>query len=115
MDNILNELTTKKLVLDKYKPLPIEIEKNLEEWYRIELTYTSNAIEGNTLTRQETALVVEKGITIEGKSIQEHLEAINHAEAFTFIQELAKYRKREKLTKQDILEIHKQILQKIDD
>lgn len=33
--------------------------KNLDEWYRIELTYTSNALEGNTLTRQETAAVLK--------------------------------------------------------
>jgi len=115
MDDILTELTRKKLLLDKYKPLPKEIEKNLEEWFRIELTYTSNAIEGNTLTRQETALVVEKGITVGGKSITEHLEAINHAEAFTFIERLAKEKTKEQLTKHDILDIHQHILRKIDD
>lgn len=115
MDDIIKELIRKKLLLDSYKPLQKSVLENLEEWYRVELTYTSNAIEGNTLTRQETALIVEKGITIEGKSLVEHLEAVNHADAFTYIQQLAKEKKREELTIQDILDIHKMILKKIDD
>ncbi|MDE2025389.1 MAG: Fic family protein [Patescibacteria group bacterium] len=115
MDNILKEINRKKILFDSYKPLPKAVLDNLEEWFRIELTYTSNAIEGNTLTRQETALIVEKGITVEGKSVREHLEAINHAEAFSYIQVLAEDKKREELNLQDILDIHRIILKKIDD
>jgi len=115
MHDILLELNRKKLLLDSYKPFLKSTSENLEEWYRVELTYTSNAIEGNTLTRQETALIVEKGITVEGKSLNEHLEAINHATAFTYIQDLAQSKRREELTLQDILDIHKIILTKIDD
>jgi len=55
MEDKLKQLTEKKKRLDKYRPLPLELVKNLEDWFRVELTYTSNAIEGNTLTRQETA------------------------------------------------------------
>ncbi len=115
MNEVLKEILRKKLLLESYKPLDKSVLKNLEEWYRVELTYTSNAIEGNTLTRQETALIVEKGITVEGKSLVEHLEAINHAAAITYIQQLAEEKKREELTIQDILDIHKMILKKIDD
>ncbi len=111
----MTTMTTKKQLLDKYKPLPQEVVKNLDEWFRIELTYTSNAIEGNTLTRQETALVVEEGITVKGKSIQEHLEAINHAKAFDFIQKNLVHKKRTNITQQDILDIHHMILHKIND
>jgi Fic family protein len=114
MEGKLKQLTEKKHRLDKYRPLPPELVKNLEDWFRVELTYTSNAIEGNTLTRQETALVVEKGITVEGKSLKEHLEAINHAQALEFIKTLIK-KKREELKEVDILDIHKIILAKIDD
>lgn len=71
------KLTEKKKILDKHRPFDAALVKNLEEWFRIELTYTSNAIEGNTLSRAETALVVEKGLTIGGKTITEHLEATN--------------------------------------
>lgn len=114
MDNALEKLQAKKQRLEQYKPLPKEIVKNLDEWFRIELTYTSNAIEGNTLTRQETALVVEEGITVQGKSLVEHQEAINHAEAFDFVQTLTSEGKQT-ITEKDILDIHSIILNKIDD
>lgn len=114
MDNNLQLLEAKKQRLDTYKPLQNELIKNLEEWFRVELTYTSNAIEGNTLTRQETAMVVDEGLTVQGKSLTEHQEAINHAEAFDFIQTL-KDKKRQDLTTKDILDIHSIILNKIDD
>lgn len=114
MDNMLQKLQTKKQHLDSYKPLQNELIKNLEEWFRVELTYTSNAIEGNTLTRQETAMVVEEGLTVRGKSLTEHQEAINHAQAFDFIQPLVS-KKRQELTARDILDIHSIILNKIDD
>ena len=86
--------------------------KNLEEWFRIELTYTSNAIEGNTLSRAETALVVEKGLTIGGKSITEHLEATNHDAALDFVKEQIK-RKPSELKEKDVLKIHEIILSRI--
>jgi len=114
MDDKLRQLEGKKNRLDSYKPFQNELIKNLEEWFRIELTYTSNAIEGNTLTRQETAMVVEEGITVQGKSLTEHQEAINHAEAFDYIQTLVD-KKRQELTVKDILDIHSIILNKIDD
>lgn len=114
MDDILKRLEAKKQHLDSYKPLQNELIKNLEEWFRIELTYTSNAIEGNTLTRQETAMVVEEGLTVQGKSLTEHQEAINHAQAFDYIQTLAS-KGRQQLTAREILDIHSIILSKIDD
>lgn len=80
--------------------------------FDIEYTYESNKIEGNTLTLQETALVVEKGLTIGGKTINEHLEAINHAHAIDYIKELAK--EKNTITERDILQIHALILQGID-
>lgn len=114
MDDKLQLLTGKKRKLDAFRPLPPDLVANLEEWFKVELTYTSNAIEGNTLTRAETALVVEKGITIQGKSLKEHLEATNHAEALDYIKTLVS-RKRQTLTENDILDIHKAILQKIEE
>lgn len=113
MGNILEAIKKKKNQFDDLKPFSKTFQNNMEEWYRIELTYTSNAIEGNTLTRQETALVVEKGLTVEGKTIVEHLEAINHAKAYEYIQSL-KLNNITKITKQIILKIHETILQNID-
>lgn len=107
------KLTRKKEKLDKHRPLNSALVKNLEEWFRIELTYTSNAIEGNTLSRAETALVVEKGLTIGGKSITEHLEATNHANALDFIKDQIK-NKTSDLKEKDLLKIHEIILDRID-
>lgn len=114
MGDILKRLTEKKKKLDGYRPFPSGLVKNLDDWFRVELTYTSNAIEGNTLTRKETALVVAEGITVRGKTLKEHLEAINHAGAMDFIKELVS-QKRQKIQNRDVLDIHALILKKIDD
>ncbi len=114
MDDILKRLTAKKQKLDGFRPLSSALVNNLQEWFKIELTYTSNAIEGNTLNRKETALVVEEGITVRGKTLKEHLEAINHADAMDFIQGLVE-KKRKDITQRDVLDIHALILKKIDD
>ncbi len=103
------KLTEKKEILNKHRPFDAALVKNLEEWFRIELTYTSNAIEGNTLTRAETAMVVEKGLTIGGKSIVEHLEAANTAAALDFAKEQIK-RKPSELKEKDVLKIHEIIV-----
>jgi Fic family protein len=109
-----DSLTKKKARLDGYRPLPPELIQNLEQWFLIELTYTSNAIEGNTLTRKETAVVVEKGLTVSGKSLVEHLEATNHAKALRVILKLAESKPSD-LDENDILNIHNTILKGIDD
>lgn len=111
-------LTEKKAELDRLRNkgngLPPELVKNLDDWFRVELTYTSNAIEGNTLTRRETALVVEKGLTVGSKSLREHLEATNHAKALDWVKSLAS-RKNKTISETDILDIHNLILKGIDD
>lgn len=114
VNELLQRITGKKKKLDSYRPLSLALVNNLNEWFRVELTYTSNAIEGNTLTRKETALVVEEGLTVRGKTLKEHLEAINHAEALDFIEDLIG-KKRKDLTKREVLDIHSIILNKIDD
>ena len=122
----LKQLSEKKQRLDKQKPLPVDVLKNLEGWLKVELTYSSNAIEGNTLSRIETAEVIEKGTAavIKGKPLKDQLEAINHAKALDYIKSLPKYNKvlgdRWKKSLKDITEgnikaIHKFILTGIDD
>lgn len=78
---LLNHIDALKARLDRLRPLPPELVDNLREVYDIRLTYHSNAIEGNTLTQSETQIVIEKGITIGGKPLKDHLEAINHIDA----------------------------------
>lgn len=110
----MQKLFDKKQRLDVHRPLPNELVKNLDEWFNVELTYTSNAIEGNTLTRAETALVVEKGITVHGKSLKEHLEATNHVEALEYVKTLVGKTKKD-ITKNDISHINRLILNKIEE
>ena len=85
----LQAVDYQKKQLDKLRPLPKNTVKSLREKFWVEMTYHSNAIEGNTLTLRETKLLLEDGITVGGKSFTEHLEAKNHKEAILFTEEVA--------------------------
>ena len=84
----LAELTTAQGWLQAMRPLPPEVTEELRHRYVVALTHHSTAIEGNTLTQSETQIVIEKGVTIGGKSVLEHLEVIGHKEALDFVLEL---------------------------
>jgi Fic family protein len=103
----------KKRKLDSLRPLPKNALGKMKEQFAIELAYNSNAIEGNSLTLKETRLVIEEGITIKGKPLREHFEAINHDKAFNFLESLV--RRKTKITENAIKEMHKIILSGIDD
>ncbi len=109
---LLAECDALKSRLQSLRPLPAPALKKIEEALAIEYTYESNRIEGNTLTLQETELVVNKGVTIAGKSMREHLEAINHAEAIDYIRDFAKTKME--IGQRTIKEIHSIILHGID-
>lgn len=96
LKKLLQECDTLKARLVALRPLPAEALKKIDEALAVEYTYESNRIEGNTLTLQETELVVNEGVTIAGKSMREHLEAINHREAIDYIKDFAKKRHRDK-------------------
>lgn len=85
----LDQLDDLKRCLDSFRPLnPSQLE-NLQRAWDTEYTYESNRIEGNTLTLQETHMVIAKGMTIKGKTLDEHLEARNHQAAIGYIRELS--------------------------
>ena len=105
---LLQQIDNLKKYLQAIRPLPIEALNKIKASLEMEYTYESNRIEGNTLTLQETALVVNEGVTIRGKSMVEHLEAINHAQAIEFIKDLA--RSDVEITERTIKEIHAIIL-----
>ena len=109
---MLKEVDVQKEQLSALRPLPEEALKKIQDALDIEYTYESNRIEGNTLTLQETALVVNEGVTISGKSMREHLEAINHAEAISYIKDIAK--QDIEISERTIKEIHALILHGID-
>lgn len=88
--NLLERMDGKKKILDSKRPLPKDALRRLREEMRLQHTYHSNAIEGNTLTLSETKLVIEEGITIGGKPLNEYLEARNTAMAYDLMEELAK-------------------------
>ncbi len=109
---IFTKLDHLKETLDTFRPLPLDVVKNLHEDLVLRWTYNSNAIEGNTLTLKETKVALE-GITVGGKTIREHFEAINHREAIYFVEELVQ--KNEPLSEWQIKSIHQLILKNIDD
>lgn len=118
MKNALAQIDKKKKKLDSLKSLNNKLQAQLEDWLKVELTYSSNAIEGNTLTRVETAEVIDKGVaaTISGKPLKDQLEAINHAKAVEFVRDLADKLKGHQFIKEEhILDIHRIILSGIDD
>jgi Fic family protein len=115
LDQLLQQIKLKKQQLDQHQPIDSWLITNLWEWLRIELTYTSNAIEGNTLSRMETSLVVNEGISVPGKRIIELIEAKNHAQALTYIETLASQITINQITQDHILEIHRIILSGIND
>ena len=112
MNVMLKEVDVQKEQLSALRPLPEEALEKIQDALDIEYTYESNRIEGNTLTLQETALVVNEGVTISGKSMREHLEAINHAEAISYIKDIAK--QDIEISERTIKEIHALILHGID-
>ena len=110
-DNFFAEVDSLKKKLDSKRPIPKETLKSLKESINLEWTYNSNGIEGNTLTLRETQVVLE-GITVGGKSIKEHLEAINHEKAILYLDDLVK--DNEPISELNIKNIHQLILKDID-
>ncbi|MDR0676012.1 MAG: Fic family protein [Elusimicrobiota bacterium] len=106
------EIDELKKEIDKYRPFNKCLTKKLQEYYRIGFTYTSNALEGNSLTESETKVIIEEGITIGGKSIKEHNEALGHSDAYTLLVSLAK---NNKITQANILELHRLFYYRIDE
>src|ERR1019366_9300190 len=104
MDELLAAIAAKKEQLDRLRPLSREALANLVLYYYIELTYTSNAIQGNALSWVETALVIEQGVTIGGKPLKDHLEALGHYDAIRYVRELA--RQTTRLTEGDVRNLH---------
>jgi len=104
VDKLLEQIAAKKAELDRLRPLSPRGLSNLEHVHDLELTYTSNAIEGNTLTAAETTLVVEQGITIGGKPLKDHMEAIDHYDAIRYVRELA--RQGTPLTEMHVRNLH---------
>jgi len=112
LDQFLSRIATKKQELDALRPIPKIALVNIKQALSVEWTYNSNGIEGNTLTLQETKMVIEEGFTIKGKSLREHFEAVNHQDAISHVEALVNPTYR--LNSADILSIHNLVLQRIE-
>ncbi len=112
LNTLLDQIDDLKKSLDSFRPLQGEHIEKLNQYFDEVYTYDSTSIEGNTLTLQETALVLNKGVTIGGKSLREHFEIINHKEAIDYIKELVQ--SKEIFNKKVLLDIHHLILKNID-
>jgi Fic family protein len=110
MDDLERAIALRKARLDARRPLLPGALDALERWYDVELTYTSNAIEGNTLTRAETALVIEKGVTVGGERLRDHLEALDHHAALGHVRALATA--STPLDEGTVRELHRRVLAK---
>ncbi len=104
MIKILSEIDKLQKEINSFRPLSKNILKQLKEYYRVGLTYSSNALEGNSLTETETKIVLEDGITIGGKPIKDLYEALGHSEAYDHIYRLAK---NTIVSEADIKKLHK--------
>lgn len=94
------------------KPLDSLQLSKLQEYFKVQYTYDSNRIEGNTLTLKETHLVLQEGVTISGKSLKDHLEAINHSDAIDFMHDIIT--RKEAFTSRVLMQLHQLILQGVD-
>ncbi len=110
--DILNKIDKLKKELDQYRPLSKKVLDQLKAYYRVGLTYSSNALEGNSLTETETKVVLEDGITIGGKPLKDHYEAMGHSEAYDLLYRLAK---EKKITEKDICHLHRLFYYRIDE
>jgi Fic family protein len=112
MNELLVKIDELQKQINELRPLSRETVLSLKDYYKIGLTWSSNAIEGNTLTESETKVVIEDGLTIGGKPLRDHLEAQGHSEAFEYMLELAN---KKEITEDDILMLHRLFYRKIDD
>lgn len=111
-NKLIEQVDDLRKCLDSFRPFDKFQLKNLEDYYAVSYTYESNRIEGNTLTQNETHLVINKGMTVQGKPMKDHLEAINHKEAYEYIVDLAK--NKVEINEREVLRIHALILRAID-
>ncbi len=107
-------LEEKLAKLNKLRPLPKSAVQKLREKFQIEMTYNSNAIEGNSLTLKETFLVINEGLTVKGKPLKDHLEAKDHHAALEYLYDLIDKDKKHTISKVLIRNLHQIIIQETD-
>lgn len=109
---IYRQIDSYKAKIDKIRPFEGEMLSKLKSYYKIGFTYSSNALEGNTLTMSETKILLEDGLTVGGKPLKDTFEALGHARAYDYMFTLLGNRS---ITEQDTLTMHRMFYREIDD
>lgn len=112
---LFQRIDQKLVSLQKLRPLPATAVKKLREKFQIEMTYNSNAIEGNSLTLKETFWVISEGITVKNKPLKDHLEAKDHHEALEYLYELIKPQNQLTVSEKLTRELHRLVMKKTDE
>ena len=106
-----DRILEKKRRLNAHRPLTSSTVRKVQREMEVEYIFNSNAIEGNTIKLRETQLILERGLTIQGRSLREHLEVRNHPRAIKYLEKMT----RRALKEQDILVLHQIIMKGIND
>lgn len=109
--NIYQKIDSYKAVIDECRPFQGEMLAQIKDYYRIGLTWSSNALEGNTLTESETKILLEDGLTIGGKPLRDTFEAIGHAKAYDFMFSLISHKD---ILEHDVLLMHRMFYENIE-
>lgn len=102
-ENKIKKIDELQKEINQHRPLNEKETKQFREYFKIGLTYSSNALEGNSLTETETKIILEDGLTIGGKTLKEHFEVVGHGQAYEYLFNLVE---NKKLTEENILKIH---------
>lgn len=112
-ENLRKLIEEKLKALNKLRPLSPLLLGRLRERFEVEMTYNSNAIEGNTLTLKETFMVIQQGLTVKGKPLKDHLEAKNHKDALDFLYDLIEHESNITISEQLVKNLHSLVIQDI--
>ena len=112
MLNLLSHIDVLQERINTSRPFAREELEELKQYYKVGLTFSSNAIEGNSLTESETKVIIEDGLTIGGRPMKDHLEAVGHSQAFDYMWNLSK---NKEITERNIKSLHKLFFQAIDE
>lgn len=108
--NIIDKVDLYQKSIDRKRPFEKPVLDEIRSYYRVGLTWTSNSLEGNSLTESETKVLIEDGITIGGKPLRDTLEAVGHAVAYDYMFTLIHNRA---IAEQDICQLHKLFYERI--
>lgn len=100
---ILSKIDLFQKEINTLRPMEGGMLGQIQDYYRVGLTWTSNALEGNSLTESETKVLLEDGLTVGGKPLRDVFEAVDHAKAYDFMFSVFQDRR---IDEQTVLKMH---------